>query len=39
MEAGAKFIFAAYGFGDVDADTPVINEFSELVNVADEVLG
>lgn len=38
MEAGAKFIFAAYGFGEVDAETAVINEFAELDKVADEVL-
>ena len=30
MQAGGEFIFAAYGFGKVDADVPVINDIREL---------
>lgn len=30
MEAGGKFIHAAYGFGTINADVPKINAFEEL---------
>lgn len=38
MEAGVKFILAAYGFGSVDADVPRINSFDELPKVAENLL-
>ena len=39
MEAGVKFIHAAYGFGTVDEEVPFIRNFAELIEVAKEVLG
>ena len=38
MEAGVKFILAAYGFGSVDADVPRINSFDELPKVVENLL-
>lgn len=38
MEAGVKFILAGYGFGNVDADVPVINSLKELTKIAEEIL-
>ena len=38
MEAGVKFIHAAYGFGTIKDEVPEIHTFSELKNVADQVL-
>jgi phosphoglycolate phosphatase len=38
MEAGVKFIHAAYGFGTVSAEVPAIKSFAELVSVVPEVL-
>lgn len=38
MEAGVRFIHAAYGFGTIDVPVPEIHTFSDLVKVADEVL-
>ena len=37
VEAGVKFIHAAYGFGSIVQQVPVINEFSELPDVAENV--
>lgn len=39
MEAGYMFIHAAYGFGKINAETPVIREFCELPDVVKDVLG
>lgn len=39
MEAGLPFIYAAYGFGRIDAETARIESFEELIQVAKEVLG
>lgn len=38
MEAGVGFIHAAYGFGHIAADVPVIRQFSELPEVVKSVL-
>jgi phosphoglycolate phosphatase len=38
MEAGVKFIHAAYGFGTIREDVPEIWEFEELVRVVPEVM-
>ncbi|MBP3617262.1 MAG: HAD family hydrolase [Lachnospiraceae bacterium] len=38
MEAGFTFIHAAYGFGKINAETPVIRSFSELPDVVKKVL-
>jgi phosphoglycolate phosphatase len=38
MEAGVKFIHAAYGFGTIRASVPSINTFEELTQVVKEVL-
>lgn len=38
MEAGAKFIHAAYGFGRMEQKVPKINELSRLPVLVDEVL-
>ena len=38
VEGGVKFIHAAYGFGEIAQKTPLIHEFSELVNVVDSVI-
>lgn len=38
MQAGVKFIHAAYGFGTIRESVPKINSFEELVEVADLVL-
>lgn len=37
VEAGVDFIHAAYGFGEVKHDVPVIGEFRELIEVVDKV--
>lgn len=39
MEAGLAFIHAAYGFGKISHQVPKIDSFSELIAVADQVLG
>lgn len=39
MQAGVKFIHAAYGFGTIRASVPKIQCFEELIGVADQVLG
>lgn len=39
MEAGIKFIHAAYGFGTITQETAKINSFAELPKVAAEILG
>lgn len=36
-EAGIKFIHAAYGFGEMEQEVPVIRSFSELPEVAAQV--
>ncbi len=38
MEAGFEFIYAAYGFGTVDADVPRVDCFSELPQVLEKYL-
>ena len=38
MDAGIKFIHAAYGFGTIEDKVPEIHKFCELENVADQVL-
>ena len=38
-EAGIKFIHAAYGFGIIEEEVPLIREFSELPKVVERVLG
>ena len=38
-EAGIKFIHAAYGFGTIEEEVPLIREFSELPKVVERVLG
>jgi len=38
MEAGVKFILAAYGFGSVNADVPCISSFEELPKVVENLL-
>ncbi len=38
MEAGFEFIHAAYGFGKINAETPVIRSFSELTDVVKTIL-
>lgn len=38
MDAGVKFIHAAYGFGTIEDKVPEIHKFCELENVADQVL-
>ena len=38
MELGFTFIHAAYGFGKINAETPVIRSFSELPDVVKKVL-
>lgn len=38
MEAGLPFVHAAYGFGTINAATPVIHSLAELPAVADVVL-
>ena len=38
MDAGVKFIHAAYGFGTIEDKVPEIRKFCELENVADQVL-
>ena len=38
MDAGIKFIHAAYGFGTIEDKIPEIHKFCELENVADQVL-
>ncbi len=38
MEAGVGFIHASYGFGQVDADVPVISQFSDLPQVVKAIL-
>lgn len=38
VEAGVKFIYAAYGFGSMKQKVPVINEFRELLAVVSQVL-
>lgn len=37
MEAGVKFIHAAYGFGTVEQQVPVIRSFAELPEVIKEI--
>ncbi len=37
--AGAIFVHAAYGFGEVDGDVPKINDLRELEQLADGLLG
>lgn len=37
-EAGIPFIHAKYGFGEIDAEVPAINEFKELSTVIKEVI-
>jgi len=39
MEAGIKFIHAAYGFGTITQETAKISSFAELPKVAAEILG
>ncbi len=39
MEAGIKFIHAAYGFGTITQETAKIDSFAELPKVAAEILG
>ncbi len=39
MKAGIDFILADYGFGSVDKEVPKIEKFSDLINVAKEILG
>lgn len=36
-EAGIPFVFAEYGFGQVDSSKYVINSFAELAEIADDV--
>ncbi len=38
-EAGIKFIHAAYGFGTIDGEVPVIHGLPELTEVAEKILG
>lgn len=38
MEAGLPFIHAAYGFGTISADVPVIQKFSDLPETVKEIL-
>jgi phosphoglycolate phosphatase len=38
MEAGVKFIHAAYGFGTIREEVPAIHCFEELIQVVEEVL-
>lgn len=38
MDAGVKFIHAAYGFGTISDTVPEIATFSELTNVTDQVM-
>ena len=38
VKAGLPFIHAAYGFGEINAEDPKINKFSELTVVIKEVL-
>lgn len=38
MDAGVKFIHAAYGFGTISDTVPEIGTFSELTNVTDQVM-
>ena len=37
-KAGLPFIYAAYGFGTIDAEVPKIDQFRDLVKVVKEVL-
>ena len=39
MEAGLKFIHAAYGFGTIEQETAKINNFTELPAAVAEILG
>ena len=39
FKAGLQFIHARYGFGTVNAETPVIDSFEELIKVVPEVIG
>ncbi len=39
FKAGLPFIHARYGFGTVNAETPVIDSFEELIKVVPEVIG
>ena len=37
-EAGISFVYASYGFGEVDSYDAVINSFGEIKTIADELL-
>lgn len=39
MQAGVKFIHAAYGFGEIEAPVPEIQTFEELPDVLESVFG
>ena len=38
MQAGIKFIHAAYGFGTINASVPKIESLSELADIITEIL-
>lgn len=38
MKAGVKFIHAAYGFGEINADVPKIVKFEDLLKIIERVL-
>jgi phosphoglycolate phosphatase len=38
VEAGIKFIHAAYGFGTINAPVPKIEAFSELPQIISQVI-
>lgn len=39
MEAGFEFVYAAYGFGNVEADVKKVTAFSKLPDLLDEMTG
>lgn len=39
MEAGFEFVYAAYGFGSVEADVKKVTAFSQLPDLLDEMTG
>lgn len=39
MEAGVGFVHAAYGFGTIEQEVPVIHEFAELPSVVRTIFG
>lgn len=39
MEAGFEFVYAAYGFGNVEADVKKVDSFSQLPDLLDELTG